>query len=206
MPETYIGIIKRYVTKCFPLPEMRFIKARGTNIVFGASLIWRGTCFERNQMKNGHFYFIKDSFYDALPDCRLMTNKGYVTGEKGGRPCHYCFEYEGVYWMIPISSKIQKFQAIYDSKIKKRGYCDTIRFGYVNGQKRAFLIQNCFPVTQDYIDEEYTINQGTIPVTVSGDLSKELDALLRKVIRLYNSGKCIVLTDLDKITHFLKIS
>ena len=53
-------------------------------------------------MEKRHFYFVKDEFYNALPDCYLMTNKG-LEG-KGGRPCHYCFESRDFFWMIPISS------------------------------------------------------------------------------------------------------
>ena len=151
---------------------------------------------------NGHFYFIKDSFYESLPDCNLMVNKGNDI-ERGGRPCHYCFKEMNYYWMVPISSQIEKFHEIYKKKVEKRGYCDGIRFGYVNGYERAFLIQNCFPITEDYIDEEYKINNNSVPVTISEKLSKELNGLIRKVIRLYNKGINIPLTNLEKIINFL---
>ena len=38
-------------------------------------------------MVDGHFYFIKDSFYENLSDCNLMANKGNDV-EGGGRPCN----------------------------------------------------------------------------------------------------------------------
>ncbi|MBQ7245575.1 MAG: hypothetical protein IJS33_01470 [Firmicutes bacterium] len=155
-------------------------------------------------MTTGHFYFITDAFYDALPNCNLMTNKGEVFNRgEHGRPCHYCFEHKGYYWMVPISSKIEKFENIYNRKVEKRGYCDTIRFGYVNGKKRAFLIQNCFPVTAKYIDEEYKINAKTIPVVADAKLSEELNKLLLKVIRLHAQGINMPLTDLTQIISFL---
>jgi len=162
----------------------------------------RGKLIEGKDMTNGHFYFIKNSFYESLPDCNLMANKGNDI-EKGGRPCHYCFKDEEYYWMIPISSKTEKFHNIYNNKIAKRGYCDGIRFGFVNGKERAFLIQNCFPVTKQYIDEEYRINRNTVAVTISNKLSNELDGLIRKVIRLHKKGINIPLTDLNKIIEFL---
>ena len=193
---------KRYVSKCFPLPEMRYRKARGTNVnaphIAGHNFVFGG-----KKMINGHFYFIKNSFYDSLSDCNLMTNKGNDFDCCGGRPCHYCFEYEDYFWMIPISSQVDKFKSIYQHKIEKRGFCDTIRFGYINGKERAFLIQNCFPVTKEYIDEEYKINKNTVSVTISEDLSKELNGLLRKVIRCYANGQIIPLTKIDKIMKFL---
>ena len=151
---------------------------------------------------NGHFYFVKDAFYEALADCKLMANKGNDI-ERGGRPCHYCFKEMNYYWMVPISSQIEKFHEIYNKKVEKRGYCDGIRFGYVNGNERAFLIQNCFPITEIYIDEEYKINNNSVSVTISEKFSKELNGLIRKVIRLYNKGINMPLTNLEKIINFL---
>ena len=198
----YIDTNKRYASKCFPLPEMRYIKARGANDYM--CLAYAGHIVLEVIMEDGHFYFIKDEFYDNLPDCNLMTNKGYGVQGTGGRPCHYCLKYDDYYWMIPISSKVEKFRNIYNNKIAKRGYCDTICFGFVNGEERAFLVQNCFPVVEQYIDCEYRVNKNTVSVTVSTELSSELNGLVRKVIRLYESGIIIPLTKLDRIMDFLK--
>ena len=80
------------------------------------------------------------------------------------------------------------------------GNYDGIRFGYVNGQKRAFLIQNLCPVIDKYIDSEYRIENNTKPVTIAPDLSKELNGIIRKVLRFYkDKGLKLVLTDLDTI-------
>jgi hypothetical protein len=38
-------------------------------------------------------------------------------------------------------------------KNKRYGSCDGIRFGFVNGKKHAFLIQNAFPVIEEFIDK-----------------------------------------------------
>ena len=159
--------------------------------------------FSEEFMTKGHFYFIKDEFYDALPNCGLMINKASDVELKGGRPCHYCLEVGEYYWMIPISSQVTKYQKLYDHKTRKYGKCDTIVFGYVNGEKRAFLVQNCFPVTQKYIDCEYTIQNGTVPVTISQKLSDELDKIMQKVVKMYNKGITLPLTDISKITNFL---
>ena len=85
----------------------------------------------------------------------------------------------------------------------KWGNCDTIRFGYVNGEKRAFLIQNAFPVTEKYIKEEYKVHHNTIPVVANKDLSNELNSLIKKVIRLYKNGINMPLTKLSNIFDFL---
>lgn len=177
--------------------KMLWVQMFCTPLLCGVFLLWG------KYMLNGHFYFVKNSFYESLSDCNLMSNKGNDFDAKGGRPCHYCFKYKEYYWMIPISSKVEKFTEIYNHKVEKRGYCDTIRFGYINGKKRAFLIQNCFPITEKYILEEYKIQNNTVPVTVSDKLSQELNKLIKKVIRMYENGEIIPLTKLDKVIDFL---
>lgn len=154
-------------------------------------------------MITGHFYFIKTEFYEALPDCNLMPNKEDDSNGEHGRPCHYCFEYNGLFWMVPISSKVEKYEKIYNHKVEKRGYCDGIRFGYVNGVKKAFLIQNCFPVTSKYIDYEYKIDHNTVAVTVNKELTNNINGLIRKVIRMYKKGVNVPLTNLKKIMSYI---
>ena len=149
-------------------------------------------------MISGCFYFIKDEFFSSLSECGLMINKG-----KGhSRPCYYCFEYKGYYWMVPISSKVEKYKAIYEKK-KKYRRSDGIVFGYVNGEKRAFLIQNAFPITEDYIDKPYYVEKGTRLVKIKESLSKEINKKLKKVIQLEEKGISITFTDIKRIKEFL---
>src|SRR5699024_9807404 len=72
---------------------------------------------------------------------------------------------------IPVSSKLEKYQAIYDKKLARYKRVDTIVFGYIYGRKSAFLIQNMFPTTMEYIKEEY-IKQNK-KVTIKDNLKKE---------------------------------
>lgn len=155
-------------------------------------------------MDSGKFYFIRNEYYEKFSKCNVMGNKSENEFGKHGRPCFYCFEYDGLYWMIPISSKVKKYETIYKEKIKKYPIYDGIRFGYVNGEKRAFLIQNICPITSKYIDCQYYIENNTVEVTINKKLEVELNSLARKVIRFYKKGKRIVLTDLDVIIAGLK--
>ena len=57
--------------------------------------------------KNG-FYIIKDKFFEDM-------NEPYLKGNKpGNRPHYYYFEDSktGIYWMIPISSRVGKYEKI----------------------------------------------------------------------------------------------
>ena len=102
--------------------------------------------------------------------------------------------------MVPISSKVEKYERLYQEKMSRyHGKFDGIRFGYVNGERRAFLIQNVCPVTAQYIDKKYKTNKDTEDVTINKNLQKELDRIVTKVINLYKRGTKIVLTDLDTI-------
>ena len=153
-------------------------------------------------IEDGKFYFIKDEFFDVFQDYGLMENKDGGTK----RPCYFCFrdrKNKEIIWFVPISTKYEKYKKIYNEKIKKYPNYDGIRFGYVNGRESAFLLQNICPVTDEYIACEYKIEHNTVPVTVSKTLSKELNAIARKIIRYHKDGKRIVLSDLTYIINEL---
>lgn len=97
----------------------------------------------------GNLYFIKQFFFDLVQDNTLPINKPDDENGKHGRPafCVIKIEQGDQYWVIPFSHQIEKYQKIYDKNIQKYGRCDTIEFGYVLGEKKAFLLQNMFPVT-----------------------------------------------------------
>lgn len=97
--------------------------------------------------------------------------------------------------------KLINIKKLYDEKQKRyNGKFDGIRFGFVNGKERAFLIQNACPVIEKYIDSEYRIENNTRPVTIDGALASELNGIIRKVLRYYKDrGIKIVLSDLDTI-------
>ena len=177
----------------------------GSNVV-KAPLISGALIFnsERYSMKQGHFYFISDEFFQKYdPDHRLMQNK-----EDGHfRPCFYAITDKDnplIFWCIPISSKVDKYKAIVQKKIEyqmEKGVshpqCDTIRFGEVMGYQRAFLIQNMFPVTQDYINSVYIDRNTQQPVTVSSLLEKDIQKKAHKVLNLVKRGnKRLVFSDI----------
>ena len=72
-------------------------------------------------MKKSGFYVIKDNFFEDMKDPYLKGNKS------GNRPHYYCFEdtCAGIYWMIPMSSKVDKYIKIIDKKVSegKKGSC-----------------------------------------------------------------------------------
>lgn len=153
------------------------------------------------KVEKGKFYFIKDEFFELVKDKELCTNK--ENGNK--RPCFYCFndkKYQNLIWFIPISSKLEKYIKIYNKKMERTGIVDTIVFGYVEGEKRAFLIQNMFPTTEKYIIQKY-IKQNR-DVVVNEKLDKEIQVKANKILNLVEKGyNKIVFPDIIAIKNKL---
>ena len=110
------------------------------------------------KVQKGYFYFIKDYYFQVVQDKELMHNK--ENGVK--RPCFYCFKdskVDGLFWFVPISSKVEKYKKIYNRKIEKQKQnnkktnVDTLVFGNVNNEERVFLIQNMFPIIEIFISD-----------------------------------------------------
>lgn len=129
------------------------------------------------------FYIIKDSFFVEMDDPYLKGNKS------ANRPHYYCFqETTDVYWMIPLSSRIEKYKAIM-SKQEAKGYkCNTLHIVRLDdGRESVFLIQDIFPVTVEYIERAYTIAGNPLFLT-SEKTAGVIDKKARKVIKLIKHG------------------
>lgn len=154
-------------------------------------------------METGHFYFLKDEYYTTFPDKGLMGNKEEQSGQRHDRPCFYAFQdaKDDIVWLIPISSQVEKYRAIYQKKMEKSGKCSTIVFGEVLGAEKAFLIQNMCPATEKYIKDEYEDRNG--PVRIQTKLEKELVKKAKKCLALQRQGKIVLYTDVSKIKQAL---
>ena len=148
------------------------------------------------EIKQGYSYHIKDEFFNVVQDKYLMSNK-----ENGNyRPHFYAIQdkkNQALYWMIPISSQVDKYKSIIEKKKRKHGKCNTIVIGKFAGKENAFLIQNTFPVIAKFLDHVHTVDNK--PVTVHKELNKVLVENLREVLALYNRGINLIYTDVAKI-------
>lgn len=145
-------------------------------------------------MEANKFYFIKDEYFKKY---YCENNKPNKESDKDGdhkRPCYYAFKDKDIYWMIPISSEIEKYEHEYQKSISRYGFCDTLAFIYVKGNKNAALVQNMIPVTAKYIENVYTYSGTNTPIEVNEKKKKELNAKARKVVRLARIGKRLTFT------------
>ena len=84
------------------------------------------------------FYIIDDLFFKKFNDPFLKGNKSE------NRPHYYCFKdtNEGLYWIIPLSSRINKYQKIINQRLKNHKPCDILHICTLsNGKQSVFLIK-----------------------------------------------------------------
>ena len=166
-----------------PLTNMRYISGWVESIVLRRKV---GDFFrsEVGTSEKIGFYIIKDKFFEDMSDPYLKGNKA------GNRPHYYCFEdtSRGIYWMIPLSSQIDKYKRIVEKKEKAGKPCDIIHIVKLDDSRQsAFLIQDMFPITDEYIEREYTIAGNHLMLT-SEHTAKEIEQKAKKVMGMLKRG------------------
>lgn len=160
-----------------PLTNMRYISGWGESIVLRRKA--RDFFYnEDKQKKKTGFYIIKDKIFEDMPEPDLKGNKA------GNRLHYYCFEDSstGIYWMIPLSSRIDKYRQIIEKKEKAGKPCDILHIVKLDDSREsAFLIQDMFPITEEYIEREYTIAGNHLMLT-SEHTAREIEQKARKVM------------------------
>ena len=152
------------------------------------------------------FYFISDQYFRDFTDPNLMKNSEVIGGVSHGRPCFYTFpdpHHDRLHWCVPISSKVSKYQEVYNSKLEKYGFCNTICFGNVLGQSKAFLSQNMFPVTQHYIVSIYKDKLSGRNVTIPLQEEKRILHNAKEVLKLHRRGIRVIYPDIAQIEEAL---
>ena len=155
-------------------------------------------------MEIGHFYFVKDDYIKDFPDDNIQRNHETVSGISHDKPYFCALKEDGIYWMVPISSKTNKYSKI-EAKIKERyGKCDTIKFCDVLGHNKAFLLQNMCPITDTYIKNEYMDTISGLPVRIDGAQEKKLIIATKKVLNKHKHGTKAIFPNVDIIAQKLK--
>ena len=129
-------------------------------------------------MKKTGFYIIKDKFFEDMQDPYLKGNKA------GNRPHYYCLEDTStrIYWMIPLSSRIDKYKRIMEKKEKAGKPCDILHIVKLDDSREsAFLIQDMFPITEDTI-------AGNHLMLTSEHTAREIERKARKVMGMLKRG------------------
>ena len=158
------------------------------------------------EIKQGRLYFIKDEFLEKYGiNYNLMDNK-VESGTK--RPTYFCFRDDKVkemLWFVPMSKQHSKYLKIYENKKEKmkKEPNNFIFFNNIAGIKGVFLIQNMFPTTEKYVQEEYFRRGQEIKVPVT--IQKEILEKARTAIVLARRGVIATYTNLPQFIEEIKL-
>lgn len=156
-------------------------------------------------MPQAQLFFLTDQYYLDFPDDKLMKNKDPIGGVPHSRPCFFAFpdtKLPEIYWIVPISSKFEKYKRIEQEKIKKYGRCSTIRFGTVLGRGTAFLIQNMCPATEGYLTPY--IDKNNRPIRIDDRVAADVEKNARNVLAMAKRGAKVIFPDVFSIYRSLE--
>jgi hypothetical protein len=112
----------------------------------------------------------------------------------------------GIFWMIPLSSRIEKYKRIMEKKEKAGKPCDILHIVKMDDDREsAFLIQDIFPITEEYIEREYTI-AGNHLILTSEHTAREIEQKARKVIGMLKRGVKFTPTQPDVMAILEKLN
>lgn len=156
-------------------------------------------------MSDARLYFLSNRYYIDFPDKNLMYNKKMAGGRPHGRPCFLAFRdtlNQAIYWVVPISSKYEKYRQLAQQKEQRYGSCITICLGKVLGRDAAFLIQNMCPTTAEYL--EAYIDRHNKPIEVESRFAAEVERKARGALGLAKEGKRLIFPDIFNIYNTLE--
>ena len=137
-----------------------------------------------------------------------MHNHEVINGKRHDRPCFFAIKDEhvdGIFWMVPLSHKIEKYQKVYNNSVVKRGYCDSILIApFYKHSQSAFLFQNMFPITEKYISNKY-VDKEQNDVVLRKDIERQVFSLAKRTLIKHYKGFRNIIPDIDKIKHLLEL-
>lgn len=158
------------------------------------------------KLSEGCFCFIENQFFIDFPDEKLMKNKTETNEFLNGRPFFFSFRDEkntDIIWFIPISSKVNKYERIFQKKMNKYNQCFTIQFADVLETKKVFLIQNMFPSIEKYIQEIYTDSKTSSVISIDSEIEDQIIKLSKKVLRMHKHNVHIIFPNVLEIERKL---
>lgn len=136
------------------------------------------------EISTGKLYFVSDSFFAKINDPFLK-----VDYEHTKRPHYLAFKdsITSLLWLVPCSSKTEKYERIIAQKKSAHKPVDTLKIVVIQDKKTVLLFQDMFPVIDKYIDSPYV--KGGQPVYIANPkVVAELEKTAKKVMNLLRRG------------------
>ena len=132
----------------------------------------------------GNFYFVSDKFFEKVDDTNLKMN--YDTTQ---RPHYFALRDKktDLLWLVPCSTKIEKFERIIEKRKQYNRPNDTIKIVTIQDKKTVLLLQDMFPIDENYITNQYI--RGGQPVRIANvDIVADIERSARRVAILLRQG------------------
>jgi hypothetical protein len=147
-------------------------------------------------VKQHGIYLLSDTYFAKYDTGKMMDNK------RENSPHYVAIEIDSVLWMIPISSKVEKYQEKIEKAEKNGKKCLFYHVGRFAGKNCAFLIGDMIPVTEQYIAREYTISG--IPYVIREEaLNRKLVQKAKRYLLLVRQGRIKPYVDILAIERSL---
>lgn len=132
----------------------------------------------------GSLYFVSDDFFAKIQDPYLKINYRDTK-----RPHYFAFRDNntGLYWLVPCSSKVEKFERLIQKKQEQHKPTGAIKIVKIFGRKTVLLFQDMFPIIVSYIDEQY-IKGGQAVKIADPKIIQEMERNAKKIITLLHRG------------------
>ena len=131
----------------------------------------------------GHVYFVKDGFFDLVQDPYLMKNYPETK-----RPHYYAIQDRktGLFWMIPCSSKVDKYKRII-ARQKKSGHAvTTIRIETIAGRRSALLLAGYVSICGKFLEPYFRSGH---PVRIGDpDIVRSIERSANQVVGMIRAG------------------
>ena len=138
----------------------------------------------RMQIKDGYLYFVDDTFFEKICDPYLKINY-----DNTSRPHYVAFldTKTSLFWLVPCSSKVWKYEKIIQSKQENRKPTDSIKIVTIQNKKCVLLFQDMFPICKKYISMQY-IRGGQEVYVADPKTVIELEKTAKKIVNLLRRG------------------
>ena len=103
-----------------------------------------------------------------------------------------------LYWLVPCSSKVEKYEKLIQSKQERHKPTDSIKIVNIQNKKCVLLFQDMFPIAAKYIKEQY-IRGGQEVYIADPKIVHELEKNAKKVINLLRRGIRFIPTQPDVV-------
>ena len=155
---------------------------------------------DESEIKVGYVYHIKSLYFERVQDDKLMRNH---EGESF-RPTYFCLKDKktGLLWVVPMSSRVNKYQVVIDKDTERYGKCVKIVVANYADKPTAFLFQNMFPILPKYFNHVHTI--AGRPMAVHHSIQSKLTRSFNEMRHLHANGIIKIFPDINRLEKLMQ--